>query len=138
MLLTEQRENVLNGEYSGTDAALRNQKSRLRESSRTALHELTAVAESQHIDNTDVFDPDDVFRLLRALLSYDGPQAIEGTEQSVYEPPSGQRDADYADEFAAYRNRLQVQMAKLIIGDTFTQDATRGNLDTPAEDDSQT
>ena len=109
VLLTEQRENVLNGEYDGSDAALRNQKSRLRTSSQTALQELTQVAESQHIDQTDVFDPDDVFRLLRALLLPKPPHFEDADWQGVM------AENETTDEWDAYRSRLQVQLAKLVL-----------------------
>ncbi|MCD2205322.1 hypothetical protein [Halobacterium sp. KA-6] len=111
VLLTEQRENVLNGEYDGSDAALRNQKSRLRKSSQTALQELTQVAESQHIDHTDVFDPDDVFRLLRALLT-----PVYPDHYADHEDFGGlTHEKDMTDEWNAYASRLQVQLAKLVL-----------------------
>lgn len=69
VLLTDQREKVLNGDYDGSDAALRNQKSRLRKSSQTALQELIKVASSPAIDNPDVFDTEDVYTLVSLLLN---------------------------------------------------------------------
>lgn len=114
VLLTEQRENVLAGEYDGSDAALRNQKSRLRKSSQTALQELTQVAESQHIDHTEVFDPGDVFRLLRALLT-----PVYPDHYADHEDRSGlMHEKETTDEWTAYGSRLQVQMAKLILSST--------------------
>jgi len=67
--LTDKRRDVLNGEYEGADAALRNQKSRLRRTSSTALEELIEVAQSPEIDNGEVFDPDDIARLIDALMA---------------------------------------------------------------------
>jgi len=72
VLLTEKREQVLSGEYDGSDTALRNQKSRLRDSARTALAELVQVAASPEIDNADVFEPNEVARLLDALMVPNG------------------------------------------------------------------
>jgi len=68
VLLTEKREQVLNGEYEGSNDALRNQKSRLRQSARTALDELIQVAASPEIENAEVFEPNEVARLLDALM----------------------------------------------------------------------
>lgn len=72
VLLNDKRKAVLNGEYTGSDAALRNQKSRLRESARTALAELVQVAASPEIDNAEVFEPNEVAHLLDALMVPDG------------------------------------------------------------------
>jgi len=72
VLLTEKREQVLNGKYDGSDTALRNQKSRLRSSARTALAELVQVAASPEIDNADVFEPNEIARLLDALMAPNG------------------------------------------------------------------
>jgi hypothetical protein len=79
VILTEKREAVLNGnfpdlsdDYDDPDAALRNQKSRLRESSRTALEELIVVAASPEIENADVFEPNTLARLVDALMVPNG------------------------------------------------------------------
>lgn len=69
MFLTEKREAVLNGEYDGSDDALRNQKSRLRRSAQTALQELITVAASPEIENAEVFDPEQIHILLKILLT---------------------------------------------------------------------
>lgn len=116
VLLNDKRESVLNAEYDGSDAALRNQKSRLRSSSRTALKELIEVAQSHEIDNTEVFDPDDVFRLLRALLT---------PRQEDLEPDEFVNivsEEEYTDRFRAYSDRLQMQLAKLALASTLDRD----------------
>jgi len=68
VFLTEKREAVLNGEYDGSDDALRNQKSRLRRSAQTALQELITVAASPEVENADIFEPNDLARLVDALM----------------------------------------------------------------------
>lgn len=108
VLLTEKREKVLTGEYDGSDAALRNQKSRLRESSKTVLDELIQVAESPEIDNRDVFDPDDVFRLLRAIMT--PRQEDLEPDEFVNVVTVDKQNA----EFRAYTDRLYIQMDKLM------------------------
>ena len=101
--LTPERRSVLNGEYDGAENVERTHKSRIRARSRTALEELIEVAESNEIDTREVFDPDDVFRLLRAILSpdeYTGP---------AYPDP------DAPDEWLAYHYRMQMQIQKLTL-----------------------
>jgi hypothetical protein len=110
VLLTEEREDVLNGEYEGSDAALRNQKSRLRVSSRTALDELAEVVASPHIDQTEIFDPEDVEEFVRALLR---PKWKYHYEE---EDPSGLlHEKEKSDEFELFRSRVLLELSKLII-----------------------
>lgn len=112
VLLTDERNAVLAGEYDGSDAALRNQKSRIRRSSETALRELTEVAESPYIDQTTLFDPQAVVELVRALVRptwnhhYEEVEAGPGQHGSVKEK---------TDEFELYRSRLLLEMSKLVI-----------------------
>jgi hypothetical protein len=108
VLLNDKRESVLDGQYDGSDAALRNQKSRLRRSSQTALKELVGVAESNQIDNTEVFDPNEVFRLLRALLA-PRQEDLEPDEFVTVVSPD-----KYGGEFVAYADALYVQMDKVM------------------------
>lgn len=68
VMLTDAREQVLNDEYDGSDAALRKQKSRLRNSTHTVLDELTEIAQSPHIDNSKAFPPEKVGELIEALF----------------------------------------------------------------------
>jgi hypothetical protein len=98
--LTDSRRDVLEGNADDlTEQSLRNAKSRIRVRSRLALDELIEVAESHEIENAEVFDPDDVFRLLSALVAPDEySHPVEG-------PP---------EDYQAYRNRLHVQMDKLL------------------------
>jgi hypothetical protein len=94
VFLTEKRRDVLNGEYEGSPDALRNQKSRLRKSARTALEELIAVANSEEIENGEVFHPNDLARLVHALMTpadgltplknFDGTE-VEYRQQYAYQ-----------------------------------------------------
>lgn len=68
VFLTEKREQLLNGEYEGSPENLRAAKYRLRKSCRTALRELIAVAESEEIESADVFEPNDLARLIDYLM----------------------------------------------------------------------
>lgn len=109
VFITESRRDVLEGNADDlTEQSLRNAKSRIRVRSRMALEELIEVAESPEIDQTTVFDPDDVFRLLRALLQPDPDHTTTDIGGLIEED-------DYTDEFRAYSDRLQAQMSKLVL-----------------------
>lgn len=110
IFLTENRREVLEGTSDWEQASIQNEKSRIKNRAGDALEELIEVAESPHIDHTDALDPDDVFRLLRALLTpmhrldeMDG--GLIGRE-------------DYPDDFQPYHDRLRMQMAKLALAST--------------------
>lgn len=70
--LTETRRDILNGEYTGQEGTERSHKSKIKARSRTALQELIEVAQSPEIDNSDIFEPDDLARLVDALMVPDG------------------------------------------------------------------
>jgi hypothetical protein len=117
--LTERRREVLEGltaeEMGIHEGTRREHRAALKRQAKAALSELIEVAESDEIDQTDVFDPDEIFRLLATLL-HAKPSAghYEG------EVPGGLVDRDditdpYTDEFTAYRDRLQLRMAKLVL-----------------------
>jgi len=108
VLLTEKREQLLEGDYDSGDATHRNRKSRLKQSSEVTLDELIRVAECPIIDNTDIFEPGDVARLISALLTPDHSQysggGLIGPEVDEDDPAS----VDLSDEFRQYRDRLYV------------------------------
>lgn len=66
--LTEKRRSVLIGEFDGSDSSERTHKSLIRTRARTAIRELIEVARSDQIDNADVFEPNDLARLIDALM----------------------------------------------------------------------
>lgn len=69
VFLTDKRRAVLEGEADElADATIRNHKSRIRTRARIALEELTEVAMSDEIDNDDIFTPQQLDTLLRAIL----------------------------------------------------------------------
>jgi len=67
VLLTEQREKLIAGDYDGSDEATRAQHWRLNQSIKTVLDELTTIANSEEVENVDAFDAGDVRSLLTAL-----------------------------------------------------------------------
>lgn len=108
VFLTEKRRDVLNGEYEGSDAALRNQKSRLKKSANTALDEVIAVAASGAIENDEeLFHPDQIYRLLSALT----------TELNTFQDADGEPmnpDGPYYREVdRAYRNEILRRIDRL-------------------------
>ena len=94
--LTDDRRAVLRGEYDGDPAVERTHRSRIRSRARTALQELIEVAESDAIDNADVFEPNDLARLVHALMT----------------PPDGLTPRwGYDGDPADYRDRYAYQFA---------------------------
>lgn len=96
--LTDRRENFLDGNYDLENAADRQVKSRLKKSSTIAFEELIAVAASPAIENEDVFETEQISRLLRAIMG--DPEAIEPFYEAV-DQGSEAREAhyeQYADE----------------------------------------
>lgn len=67
-ILTERRREVLEGDYTGNESTRESHRSNIRASSKEGLAELIAVAESEEIDNEDVFEPEVVEQLLRAII----------------------------------------------------------------------
>lgn len=69
VFLTPDRQAVLNGTYHGSDSTKRTHQSRIRSRAKRAIQELTAVAASSEINNADVFEPDDLARLIATIIS---------------------------------------------------------------------
>jgi hypothetical protein len=67
--LTESRREVLAGEWDGEPSTERTKKSQIRTRARAAVGELIEVADSPVIENNDVFEPEEVGRLLAAILN---------------------------------------------------------------------
>ena len=67
--LTESRREVLAGEWDGEPSTERSKKSQIRTRARAAVGELIEVAQSPEIENSDVFEPEEVGRLLAAILN---------------------------------------------------------------------
>jgi len=85
VMLTDQREKVLNGEYDGSDAALRKQRSRIRQSTQTVLDELTEIAQSPHIDSSRAFPPEKVGELVEALyIPTIEPEEYDDYQKDLY------------------------------------------------------
>lgn len=104
VFLTDTRRALLNDEYGGKESSRATERSRIKNRAGVALDELIEVAESDQIDNTDVFDPADVHRLLVALTT---PPMGAGP----VDPTNPEDSLD--DDWQAYRDRLYVQLSKV-------------------------
>jgi hypothetical protein len=110
VLLNEKREDLISGGYDSDDPTERNRKSRLKQSADVAFDELIEVARSPVIDSREVFEPDDVARLLRALLM-PSPKHTSGGGLVF---PNNDADiddatvADIDDDYQRYMDRLYV------------------------------
>lgn len=69
IFLTDSRRDVLEGDSDLSDQSLLNAKSRIRVRARLALEELIEVAESSEIDNAEIFEPEQMARLVAAVIS---------------------------------------------------------------------
>lgn len=68
VFLTDERRDVLNEEYQGADSTERAHRSNIRKRARKAIQELIEVAQSPQIDNSEVFEPDNLARLIDSLM----------------------------------------------------------------------
>ena len=67
-ILTDKRREVLKETYEGSESTRQSHRSNIRTRSKEALRELVEVAESDEIANHDVFAPDVIEELLRAIM----------------------------------------------------------------------
>jgi hypothetical protein len=114
VLLTDERRDVLAGEYEGSGAALRNQKSRIRQSGDTALRELIEIADSPHVDQMEVFDQKLVAELVHTLVKPNWEH-----HYTEAEPGPGQHGStkERTDEWRAYRSGLLLALAEVVINE---------------------
>lgn len=100
IFLTDERRKVLEGDADHlTEESERVIKSRIRVRARMALEELTEVAQSPVIKTESVFEPDDVRRLVIALLTPDEPD-VPGVELS--------------DDWEEYQDRLDSNISRAL------------------------
>jgi len=94
VFLTDERRDVLNGEYDGVDSTKRAHKTNIRNRARTALDELIKVADSPAIDNDDVFDTEQVYTLIAILLRGRGG-LIHGDDEEAPTAKEVRRGVDH-------------------------------------------
>lgn len=98
--LTDERAAVLAGEYDGDEAVERTHKSRIRERARSAIDELILVAQSEEIENADVFEPEKVGTLIHWLLRDPSQLEAEGLVEG------------FTEEQEAYRTRVHSEVVQ--------------------------
>lgn len=110
--LSEKRRAVVRGEYNGEDATKRSTKSVIRKKAIAAVGELAELAESNEIDNEDVFKPEEIHRLITALThpskgveteenraDWDyAPEMYRAIGQALHGPRFGQTDGGDTDD----------------------------------------
>jgi hypothetical protein len=67
VLITKGRAEILEN-YDSKNSTHRTRKYRLQKSTKTVLDELIEIAQSPNIDNTEVFDPNQIDRLISTLV----------------------------------------------------------------------
>ena len=67
VILTEKRNELLNGNYDMSDSTDRAAKHRLKTSSQSAIDDLIKIAQSPHIDNSEALPPEKIGELIEAL-----------------------------------------------------------------------
>lgn len=104
--LTDRRREFLSGDYDLDDSKDRQLKRRTVNDAQAALAELIEVAQSPHLDNTEVFDPDELGQLVQALLLPDPQHVSSGglVEATDDDLPT----ATTSEEFQQFRDRLYV------------------------------
>jgi hypothetical protein len=122
--LTESRREVLAGEWDGEPSTERSKKSQIRTRARAAVGELIEVAQSPEIENADVFEPEEVGRLLAAILNdpnqmptaggliVEDAEATDAPDEVVTEMPESLRE---------YRQRVAGEASRPIL-DTLQPD----------------
>ena len=95
--LTPKRRKYLSGQTEDfSDSALHAHKYRIRDRARRAFNELIEVYESDMIDNSEVFKPDDMRRLINALMS-----DFDGVPRNEFDDP-----LNHHEEYAYYHALL--------------------------------
>jgi hypothetical protein len=121
VLLTENRRDVLDGRSEWSEDAIINEKTRIRNKSRTALDELIEVAQSSEIENRSVFDPEKLGTLLYWILNDPAMFPITdhggliGTDD---EPPEGLPDHAYLkvpEKLQEYRQNVHSEAAQELL-----------------------
>lgn len=71
-ILSDRRREFLNGDYDLNKPRDRQLKYQIKKDTEAVLKELIEIASSPHIDNSKVFEPNDLARLLDALMAPEG------------------------------------------------------------------
>lgn len=123
VILTEKRQQFLENEYEGTDSARATMKSRLKSRSKIGFDDLVKVAQSDQIDNSDVFDPDAVASLFAALMIDPAQMDLDRGGLRVgenYDVPADVDDSivsEYSEELREYRRELIERVSPVVVAE---------------------
>jgi len=111
IFLTETRREVLAGESDLSGKSLANEKSRIRTRSRAALAELIEVAQSEEIENRDIFEPAQVGLLIGLLIDDQAVMPPGGLIENPDETP----DLSIPERHIEYRNGVHSEVASQLL-----------------------
>ena len=111
IFLTETRRAVLAGKSDLSGKSLANEKSRIRTRSRAALAELLEVAQSEEIENRDIFEPARVGLLVGLLLDDSAVMPPGGLSDHADGPP----DLSVPERHIEYRNDVHSEIASQLL-----------------------
>lgn len=119
VFLTETRRSVLDGSTDWAKNSVTTEKSRIRGKAKTALDELTEIAQSPEIENQSVFDPEEIGTFLYWILN-DPAQMGEfgGLVGTSNEPPEGVPEEAYTkipDDLQRYRREIHSETAQELL-----------------------
>ena len=114
VILTDSRREVLDGTSDWSDDAIINEKSRIRSKSRTALDELTTIAQSTEIENQSVFDPEKIGTLLFWILNDPAMMEDGGLVGADGDAPEQVR-AVIPDRLRTYRQNVHSETAQELL-----------------------
>jgi hypothetical protein len=119
LFLTENRRNVLDGSTDWAENSVTTEKSRIRNRAKTALDELTEIAQSPEIENRSVFDPEEIGTLLYWILNDPAEMGeFGGLVGTSDEPPEGVPEEAYTkvpDDLQQYRREIHSETAQELL-----------------------
>jgi hypothetical protein len=119
LFLTENRRNVLDGSTDWAASSVTTEKSRIRGKAKTALDELTEIAQSPEIENRSVFDPEQIGMLLYWILNDPAEMGeFGGLVGTSDEPPEGVSENVYTkipEKLQQYQREIHSEAAQELL-----------------------
>ena len=119
IFLSESRRNILDGTTEWADSSVTTEKSRIRGNAKTALDELTEIAQSPEIENRSVFDPEEIGTLLYWILNDPAKMGeFGGLIGTSDEPPEGVPEEAYTkvpEDLQQYRREIHSEAAQELL-----------------------
>lgn len=119
IFLSESRRNILDGSTDWAENSVTTEKSRIRGNAKTALDELTEIAQSPEIENRSVFDPEEIGTLLYWILNDPAEMGeFGGLVGTSDEPPEGVPKEAYTkvpEDLQQYRREVHSETAQELL-----------------------